>query len=266
MVRIAYLIVAIFYFLISKLVRGGVTRIVLCYHSVRPEQAIRFERQMRYIAGLSSSLDDCVNHINPQHAVSVTFDDAFEGLLDTAVPITKHLGIPISIFAVSGNFGCPPMWAMDGYRADSAERLMSAEQLVALSKEPHCLIGSHTVTHRRLAELGDDEIYNELLVSRKDIEQLLGRDVGYLALPHGSCNATVIKTATKLGYKKILTLDEISNPGKWPDGTIGRFSVSPDMWMIEFALTVLGGYSWLYSWRVFLRGIRKKWAGSSHGR
>jgi peptidoglycan/xylan/chitin deacetylase (PgdA/CDA1 family) len=212
---------------------------------------------MRYIINDAIKLDD-VGTESKKSKVAITFDDAFECLLTTAIPITKRLNIPITIFAVSGNLGRPPAWAMDGPRADSMENLMDAGQLNLASRETNCIIGSHTVTHAKLAHLESDELQRELENSRESLSLLLGYEMKYLALPHGSYNHNVIDLAKKAGYRAILTLDEISNPRNWPSGTIGRFSASPDMWFIEFFLTVHGAYSWLHSWRTFVRSVRSK--------
>lgn len=258
-VRLVYLVTSLISFFFIKAIRHGFPpRVILCYHAVTQNQYAQFERQMRYISNISCKLEDIENSKSSSKLVAVTFDDAFECLLATAIPITKKLNIPISIFAVTGNLGRPPAWSMDGVRSDSAEMLMSEDQLKMVSKEPHCLVGSHTVTHCKLAYVDTEKLYRELADSRARLEQLLGFAPNYLALPHGSYNDKVIEAAISSGYKRVLTLDEVCEPRKWCSGTVGRFSASPEMWFIEFILTVNGAYAWLYPWRSFLRSCRGK--------
>ena len=48
-------------------------------------------------------------------------------------------------------------------------------------------IGSHTVTHPILASIGDDQSLQELMASRVQIEQNMGRTVRYFCYPNGQC-------------------------------------------------------------------------------
>lgn len=257
-VRLAYLAMALVMFMLQWISRRSKTCVVLCYHAVTAPQRQAFERQMRYVADRAVSLDRI--GIEPlEHAeVAVTFDDAFACLLDNAIPITRELGIPIAIFSVTGNLGPSPDWLRGSEHADAALPVMSAGDLQALKGE--CLIGSHSVTHRRLGDLPNHEVDSELASSRAALQDLLGVPCHFIALPHGSYRQEVIDLAMARGYRKVLTLDELAKPSQWRPGTIGRFSVSPEMWMIEFVLTVHGAYSWLYAWRAWIRHLKQRLA------
>jgi len=264
-VRLAYLLFAIFYFILFKVGRTSAGAIILCYHAVTLQQCEKFARQMRHISSRAVGLDDITQNRFADGAVSVTFDDAFECLISTAVPITKNIEVPIAIFAVTENMGKPPQWGMDEYRSDTSEMIMTEEQLQALDKEKYCLIGSHTVNHRKLAELSENDVQYELQSSKNFLEKLLGHPIKHLALPHGSFTYQVIKLAQDIGYNGILTLEEKSIDAGLPDNSLGRFSVSPDMWMIEFVLTANGSYAWLYRWRKLIRRARLLLRGVNHG-
>lgn len=263
-VRVIYLLISLVFFIWLKLFKARRRlSIVLCYHAVTKQQIVRFTRQMQLISKFACPIE-VVSQENTfiSRKVSVTFDDAFECLLNSALPITKKLNIPISIYAVTGNLGTPPTWAMDGGRQDSKELLMNATQLQIIAQDPLCKIGSHTVNHPKLASLNPNQLRHELQESKTFLEQLLGKPVHDLALPHGSYSPTVIIEAKKSGYQRILTLDEIDNSSKWFPNTIGRFSVSPEMWFIEFFLTVNGAYSWIYHWRNLLKKLRSDFSNA----
>lgn len=251
LVRLLYLAVALLFFCFQFTFRRKRGVVVLCYHSVTSEQRKAFESQMRSIASRATTLERVTS--SGDGAVAVTFDDAFKCLLDNALPVTQPLGIPVAIFVVTGNIGESPMWLSGSGHPDEKLTTMSAEDLQQLIHEPSCLLGSHSVSHRRLGDLPTKEVETELQSSRVELEGLLGKPCKYLALPHGSYRQEVIDLAVSQGYRGVLTLDEIANPQRWPVGTIGRFSVSPDMWMIEFKLTILGAYSWLHAWRKWVR-------------
>jgi len=263
-VRVAYLAAALAY---RQWLRATGQRnnlcIVLCYHAVTMEQTLRFAVQMDLVAQAAVSLEDASATRRAWPGICVTFDDAFACLLDSALPATAERGIPTTVFAVSGNLGAPPRWAMEAGRPDAALRTMTAEELRQAESRFPCRIGSHTVSHRPLGTLDREAATKELRTSRATLTDILGHDVNDLALPHGSYNDETVRLARSAGYGTVLTLDEIADPSGWPDGTIGRFLVSPDMWFIEFRLTAAGAYAWLYPWRQLIRRLRRMARGRS---
>lgn len=65
------------------------------------------------------------------------------------------------------------------------ELAITSDQIVAMSKDPLCTIGSHTVSHPNLAELNPDEQIDEILSAKRKLENLLGRDIVHFAYPYG---------------------------------------------------------------------------------
>ena len=264
LVRLAYLFVALLSLVLRKVSGRSAGVVVLCFHSVSTKQRQAFKRQMQYIKERAVSLDHIKDASDSDSLVVVTFDDAFECLLENVVPVVRDLQVPIAIFAVSGNLGETPVWLSGSRHSDANLPTMSAEQLRKLTEEPGCIIGSHSASHRRLGDLPAAEVDFELATSKASLENVLGVQCQYLALPHGSYRPDVIELAIHHDYRRVLTLDEIALPSRWPIGTVGRFSVSPDMWMIEFVLTVHGAYAWLYAWRVGIQRLRRSFVGLRH--
>jgi len=264
LVRLAYLFVALLSLVLHRVFGRASGVVVLCFHSVSTKQRQAFKRQMQYIKKRAVSLERIKDASDSDTLVVVTFDDAFECLLDNVVPVVRDLQVPIAIFAVSGSLGKTPAWLSGSGHPDANLPTMSAEQLRKLAEEPGCIIGSHSASHRRLGDLPAAEVDLELATSKASLENVLGVQCQYLALPHGSYRPDVIKLAIRHDYRRVLTLDEIALPSRWPIGTIGRFSVSPDMWMIEYVLTVHGAYAWLYAWRGWIRRVRLFFAGLRH--
>ncbi len=265
-VRLIYLFIALLSLVLRQAFGRATGVVVLCFHSVTDRQRQAFKRQMQYIKGRAVSLDHIKVASDSDALVVVTFDDAFECLLDNVVPVVRDLQVPIAIFAVSDSLGKTPTWLSGSEHPDTNLPTMSAEQLRKLAEEPGCIIGSHSASHRRLGDLPTVEVDFELAMSKASLENVLGIQCQYLALPHGSYRPDVIDLAIRHDYRTVLTLDEIALPSRWPIGTVGRFSVSPDMWMIEFVLTVHGAYAWLYTWRSWIRRLRLSFAGLRHAR
>jgi peptidoglycan/xylan/chitin deacetylase (PgdA/CDA1 family) len=266
LVRLVYLSIALLNFLLCRVLGRSVGVVVLCFHSVTVEQRPAFMRQMQYIKNHAVGLDQIEGAADTDTRVVVTFDDAFECLLENVVPVVRDLQVPIAVFAVSGNFGKAPAWLSGSGHPDADLPTMSEEQLRRLAGELGVIIGSHSASHRRLGDLAVSEIAIELATSKESLENVLGVPCQYLALPHGSYRPEVIELAIGHGYRKVLTLDEIAMPYRWPAGTVGRFSASPDMWMIEFVLTVQGAYAWLYAWRSWIRCLRSLTARPGHAK
>jgi peptidoglycan/xylan/chitin deacetylase (PgdA/CDA1 family) len=69
-------------------------------------------------------------------------------------------------------------------------------------------IGSHTRTHPNCANLTDDiEFENEILQSRRDIENATGRKVEHFCYPAGSYNDAVINKVKTSGYQSAVTVE-----------------------------------------------------------
>lgn len=260
-VRFIYLGVSLACYLLSGFGRLVAARkIVLCYHGVTGIQSDRFRKQMEVLARRFAERPNPVSgekQLNNSSRIILTFDDAFANLLDNVFPTLEQYRIPAIVFAVSGNLGKRPNWAIAADHQDANELTMTADQLQALSKHPLIRIGSHTQTHPDLSKLLPERVRQELVDSKRDLEQILSRPVDDLALPHGAFNDTVLQIAREVGFKRIYTLEPRVMP-KYSinEGVIGRFSMSPDVWPIEFLLTCTGAYAWLLSWRKFLRRIK----------
>ncbi|MHC4217261.1 MAG: polysaccharide deacetylase family protein, partial [Planctomycetota bacterium] len=218
-VRVVYLVIAVVYWMLTGF--GRRRRVTLCYHGVTADQHQRFAEQMEWIAR------------RERGRISVTFDDAFANLLDNALPVVRGLGIPTTVFAVTGNLGARPGWKIAADHPDAAEVTMTAEQVREAAAKRGVTFGSHGVTHRPLTGLSADEVRRELVESKSALEEIARRPVHDFAPPHGACDGALVDAAMAAGYRRVLTLgDAESGDGK----VIGRMKMSPDVWPIEFKL------------------------------
>ncbi len=163
--------------------------------SVAPET---FERQMQYlrvhryhvrplaevVAELKSG-----KKIKPK-TVCITFDDGTEDNFTHAFPILKKLGLPATIFMITGNIG-KPGW-------------LSEKQLKILD-ESGITIGSHTVSHAYLPHLDPDEVKRELTDSKVRLEQLLEHPVTLFSFPAGGTTPQVRALVQEAGYEGAVT-------------------------------------------------------------
>lgn len=85
-------------------------------------------------------------------------------------------------------------------------QFMNWDQIRLLQQHGH-RIASHTLTHRVLRFLPDEEKKHELSESKKVLENQLGRSVDILVYPYGSMNEidqATVNMAEKVGYKTAL--------------------------------------------------------------
>lgn len=219
--------------------------VVLYYHGVTDAQRHRFHRQMRWLASHRRVVPVAQARSGNLAGTSccVTFDDALDSVRVNALPICRELNLPFSVYAVTGNFGDRPRWAMPPGHPDAHEPIMTEAQLRALPPDL-VTIGSHTVTHRPLGSLTKTQIAEELRESKRQLEEGLGRSVGELSVPYGSFREDVLREARRCGYELVLTCEpEVLHPPHQKPSA-GRFKVTPDDWMIEFRLAAAGAYRW----------------------
>lgn len=195
-----------------------------------------FRKQVEYIELVSSLA---------RKLVLVTFDDGLVDNYTNAWPILKEKGLKAHFFIIVSKIGVP------GY--------MNWEQIREL-KDGGMIIGSHGMTHRILTELKDKDLDDELVESKKILEDKLGQAVDYLSLPRGFYDKRVIEMAKKSGYKAVFT----SNPKDNDGFKCGRIPVKAD-WGNEYFKKVLNsGYSFSDSAKEYLKTISKKLLGAKN--
>jgi peptidoglycan/xylan/chitin deacetylase (PgdA/CDA1 family) len=153
------------------------------------------------------------------------------------------------MFVPTGSWNARPRWVTNASNALFRERVLSRDEIRRLSSEPLVTVGSHSVSHPDLRRLEDAVVDRELVDSRQELETLVGRSVTSFSFPFGAYDERVVSRALAAGYQRLF----ISTPDRADVGrasaTIGRTSVEPDDWPIEYRLKVAGAYRWRCRWR-----------------
>jgi len=149
---------------------------------------------------MSTSLDMFIKHINviremgfnivsaitrEEGQIQLTFDDGFLGIYDN-IKIINELDVPVKLFIITSYIGKPSH--------------LDKSQLLELSNNPLITIGSHTDSHKRLSNLDDEDVLNELICSKEILEGLIGDTVNDLCYPEGKFDKRVIRYAKDVGY------------------------------------------------------------------
>lgn len=136
-------------------------------------------------------LDRAAGHPQLRSAmVSLEFDDGYRSALRTALPAIEARGWTATEFLVSG--------APDPAMEPHGSPVMGTEEVLEWAARAD--VGSHSVTHRRLTDLADDEVAEEVTRSRLQLEDLLGREVELFAAPFGVTDHRVT-AAARLTYR-----------------------------------------------------------------
>ncbi len=181
--------------------------LILMYHRVAEvtENSLsvtpgRFAEQMTWLKrhGLRGvgvgTLLDAMRAGRHRGLVGITFDDGYFNLVEAALPALLRHGFTATMFIVSGLLGGTNEWD-----ESPVWPLMSAEQvreLAAAGME----IGSHTISHLRLAGADADEVKTEVNDSRASLSDLIGAEIRGFAYPYGSMDATARQAVRDAGY------------------------------------------------------------------
>jgi peptidoglycan/xylan/chitin deacetylase (PgdA/CDA1 family) len=183
----------------------------------------------------------------PRRGIVITFDDGFSDCLTHARPVLEEHGIPATFFIVSAAVGKTDRW--NPTHGTHPERLMGWDDLRDLHRAGF-EIGSHTATHRRLAELSPDEARQEMAVSRARLEDGLGAPVRHLAYPQGNWSPEVAAMARGAGYASACATRRGAVRAGRPDlYAIPRVPVSANDSLLAFAGKLVKGALGVYQWR-----------------
>jgi peptidoglycan/xylan/chitin deacetylase (PgdA/CDA1 family) len=215
--------------------------LVLCYHAVSPTwraplavEPEAFRRQLELLVSRGyrgASFSEVVAKGGRGKLLAVTFDDAYRSVFDLARPILDELGLPGTVFAVTGQVGRegPMSWqGIEQWLGTPHEKElvpMDWEQLDEL-RSGGWEVGSHTHSHPHLTSIPDEELESELAQSRWMLEQELGEPCTTIAYPYGDHDERVTRAAAAAGYENGASLPSRLRPRRplsWP--RIGVYQV-----------------------------------------
>lgn len=173
-----------------------------------------FEKQMKYLADSEFeviSLNKLLNLIKSKldfkkNYVVLTFDDGCNQFSETAMPVLEKFGFPATIFPVSGNMGDIARWP----KYTNPDLVIVSESELKFISDKGIDIGAHSINHSKLSELSYEEALNEIVGSKKKIEEIIGKKVISFSFPHGNYNENSIQIIQKAGFKCAVTCESKS--------------------------------------------------------
>lgn len=134
--------------------------------------------------------------------LAITFDDGYADNFEIAAPILDDFGLSATFFVATGVIGTDHRFPWDA-GLSRAPRLMTWDEVRSL-RGAGFGIGSHTVSHARLAAVRGAELAHELEESRRRLARELGEPVEDLAYPFGGpsdCDDAARTAVRRAGYR-----------------------------------------------------------------
>jgi peptidoglycan/xylan/chitin deacetylase (PgdA/CDA1 family) len=146
--------------------------------------------------------------------IAITFDDGFCNVLRFGLePLARHRFCAIH-FLVADLIGKSNEW--EQREGEAREPLMDAAQVRDWLGAGHD-IGSHTCTHPWLTRLPLAQAREEIVSSKKKLEDLFARKILHFCYPYGDWNEPVRDLVEEAGYTTACTTQPgINTPGQPP--------------------------------------------------
>jgi peptidoglycan/xylan/chitin deacetylase (PgdA/CDA1 family) len=166
---------------------------------------------------------------NPGGGIALTFDDGCETDLITASPLLHELGFQATFYLTVGFLG--------------KRGFMSRQQARELGNAAF-EIGCHSMSHPFLTDLDTDGMQREIADAKKQLEDIVGREVNHFSCPGGRWDQRVVAVARQAGYESVATSQVgVNAPGVDPF-CLSRIAVTSDVTLTHFRQICSGKGLW----------------------
>ncbi|MBE9170620.1 polysaccharide deacetylase family protein [Pleurocapsales cyanobacterium LEGE 06147] len=188
---------------------------VIMYHDILSEKEVFFdvtpeelEADFKLIKSsgiIPITLEQLVAHLQtgiplPEKPVLLTFDDGYKGHYQYVYPLLQKYGFP-AVFSVY----------LNKMNLKMGRPGVTWEQLQEMAANPLVTIASHSMTHPDdLTTLSEEELTQEIVNSKRLLEEKLGISIPYFTYPAGKSDERVRKMVTKAGYQAALSMDDLN--------------------------------------------------------
>jgi peptidoglycan/xylan/chitin deacetylase (PgdA/CDA1 family) len=253
--RIIKLVISFIFFALNKVAmvtclltgrKKQPTLVVITYHPIKASETARFEKQMDMLlkTGRPVPLDSNISALAGGNNIAVTFDDSYQSILQNALPVLLAKNIPATIFVPTGCLGKKPAWINNKNHKYASETVATEAQLKALPTDL-ITIGSHTVSHINLTNVDERIARREIFESKETLEKVLNKKVTLFAAPYATLDKKFTPLFKEAGYQRVFLNIPTFPATKTDVYILGRTSVEPTEWPVEYRLKLAGAYQWL---------------------
>jgi peptidoglycan/xylan/chitin deacetylase (PgdA/CDA1 family) len=207
--------------------------IILAHHRVNPAPrgplsvtTSDFRSQLLYLLERgyrNVSLEDIANGLEKarllERTFALTFDDGYRDNYLHAMPILEELRLKATVFVTVNCVDTDHLYPWDAERAvvewggpREEDLSVTWDQIHHMERSGIFRIGSHTLSHPRLATVDGNLARQEISASKHVLEERLGRPVRLFCYPYGNLNREVVSMVRDAGY----TLGVVTPPRPVP--------------------------------------------------
>lgn len=171
--------------------------------------AAAFRKQLDELrmAGYSSgSLDTLADGYSASaRKIVISFDDGFLNTLQYGLEALQQTGFQAIQYIIAGAIGGRNEW--DIRNGEAPEMLMDKNQIREwLAGGQH--IGSHSLGHVRLTEIPLAQAREEIIASKKQLEDSFGVPIRHFCYPYGAWSPEIRDLVMEAGYTTACTVDK----------------------------------------------------------
>ncbi len=147
----------------------------------------------------------------PEKSIALTFDDGYQDNFINALPLLKKYKAKATIYLVVDRHNRE--WSSKRKKKNSSGELMAEpklldEQVKELLESGLIEIGSHTVTHDNLPMVSKEQKHEEIVGSKKQIEELFDIKCQSFCYPFGMYDETDLKLVGQADYSNATTVEK----------------------------------------------------------
>lgn len=194
------------------------------------------------------TLTDFVSRLERNESVAgklaITFDDGYLDNFTVAAPILRKLALPATFFITTGFIGSTivPWWDA---AISPRQPWMNWDQVRQLAAEGF-EIGAHTQTHPDLGKIDGDEAEKEIVGSREELRDAIGRVPEHFAYPYGQPNNLLesnLERVKRAGFRSCVSCfggraASSTDPHRLKRVPISTWFRSPEQFVFEVAWQV----------------------------
>lgn len=189
--------------------RGG----ILTFHKVQASfsygatnySPARMETLLRFLQGRGFrfvSLEQAIDCGEPTD-LAITFDDGYAHLADVLPKLMDRYGVKPTVFMPTAFIGRDNTWDYSSvFQRAPHLNATAVRQLADLGVE----FGSHSHNHIDLTRCNPEQLTDELIRSKKALEDILGAPIESISYPFGRVNRKVLDEAKRAGYQHGFTM------------------------------------------------------------
>ena len=123
---------------------------------------------------------------NEENIIYLTFDSGYEaGYTQKILDVLKEKNVKATFFI-------------------TAHYLNTAPEFVKRMIDEGHIVGNHTVNHKSMPEISDDEIKKELMTLNQSLYEKFGYEMKYMRPPKGEFSERTLNVTESLGFKTVM--------------------------------------------------------------